>query len=129
MKLTRDLFLSATPTTMAKSIRSKAKRSFRAKKREDGIYAATEAARLQRLTTKLAVITSGDADEEVPQIGKEDMPGWCWLVTLGVLDPDDITAESMAALVHGNEGRGGQRHGGAAVSKSFNPIFKSTLSL
>lgn len=117
---------------MAKSIRSKAKRSFRAKKREDGVYAATEAARLQRLTTKLAVITSKDADEEVPQIGKEDMPGWCWFVTLGVLDPDDITTESMAALIHadtGLKGRGREEHSRAEVSKNFNPLFKSTLSL
>jgi len=114
---------------MAKSIRSKAKRSFRAKKREDGIYAATEAARLQRLTTKLAVVTSKDAEEEVPQIGKEDMPGWCWFATLGVLDPDDITTESMAALAYMGKGRGGQRHGGAEISKGSNPFFKSTFSL
>ncbi|KAF7776381.1 hypothetical protein Agabi119p4_4774 [Agaricus bisporus var. burnettii] len=38
---------------MAKSTRSKVKRSFRNKKRETGVYAATEAARLQRLNLKL----------------------------------------------------------------------------
>ncbi|KAK0206313.1 hypothetical protein DFS33DRAFT_1313892 [Desarmillaria ectypa] len=46
---------------MAKSLRSKTKREFRSKKREDGIYAATEAARLHRLNAKLmAVISDGD---------------------------------------------------------------------
>ncbi|KAH9951798.1 hypothetical protein B0H21DRAFT_717619 [Amylocystis lapponica] len=38
---------------MAKSTRSKVKRHFRAKKREEGVYAAAEAARLNRLHTKL----------------------------------------------------------------------------
>ncbi|KAL4076043.1 hypothetical protein J3A83DRAFT_4357167 [Scleroderma citrinum] len=38
---------------MAKSLRSKTKRAFRAKKRDSGVYAATEAARLNRLNTKL----------------------------------------------------------------------------
>ncbi|KAI6003840.1 hypothetical protein EDD15DRAFT_2191862 [Pisolithus albus] len=42
---------------MAKSLRSKAKRAFRAKKRTEGVYAATEAARLNRLNTILAGIS------------------------------------------------------------------------
>jgi len=43
---------------MAKSIRSKAKRAFRAKKRVDGVYAATHAARLQRLHAKIDAIVA-----------------------------------------------------------------------
>ncbi|EIW62080.1 uncharacterized protein TRAVEDRAFT_117305 [Trametes versicolor FP-101664 SS1] len=52
---------------MAKSTRSKVKRSFRAKKRTDGVYAAVEAARLNRLHNKLKAIATTDlevADEE-----------------------------------------------------------------
>lgn len=50
---------------MAKSTRSKVKRAFRAKKREQGVYAATEAARLARLHQKLRGIASTDADGDV----------------------------------------------------------------
>ncbi|KAJ8585295.1 hypothetical protein M405DRAFT_844584 [Rhizopogon salebrosus TDB-379] len=48
---------------MAKSTRSKVKRSFRAKKREEGVYAVTEAARLHRLNSKLTAKI--DEDEEL----------------------------------------------------------------
>ncbi|KAG1832925.1 hypothetical protein EV424DRAFT_1469193 [Suillus variegatus] len=52
---------------MAKSTRSKVKRSFRAKKRDEGVYAATEAARLQRLNSKLmAKIDHGDEELAEP---------------------------------------------------------------
>ncbi|KAH8999373.1 hypothetical protein EDB92DRAFT_2100819 [Lactarius akahatsu] len=47
---------------MAKSTRSKVKRAFRAKKRTEGVYAATEAARLQRLNAKLRALTAVGAD-------------------------------------------------------------------
>lgn len=50
---------------MAKSTRSKVKRSFRAKKRDEGVYAATEAARLQRLNSKLTAKI--DEDEELAE--------------------------------------------------------------
>ncbi|KAF8164974.1 hypothetical protein B0H34DRAFT_779979 [Crassisporium funariophilum] len=50
---------------MAKSMRSKVKRSFRSKKRETGVYAATEAARLHRLNSKLVQITKKDTDGDV----------------------------------------------------------------
>ena len=61
---------------MGKSIRSKAKRSFRAKKREDSVYAAVHAARLNRLHKKLMEITLTDADgdaeiEEVSEFEDE----------------------------------------------------------
>ncbi|KAI0002988.1 hypothetical protein BJV74DRAFT_709397, partial [Russula compacta] len=43
---------------MAKSTRSKVKRAFRAKKRTEGVFAATEAARLQRLNAKLRALAT-----------------------------------------------------------------------
>jgi len=49
---------------MAKSTRSKVKRAFRAKKRTEGVYAAMEAARLQRLNAKLCALTTAGVDEE-----------------------------------------------------------------
>ncbi|KAG5339212.1 hypothetical protein C0989_005193 [Termitomyces sp. Mn162] len=51
---------------MAKSIRSKTKRTFRNKKREDSVYAVTEAARLHRLNSKLTAIVSKDSEGDVP---------------------------------------------------------------
>ncbi|GAW01863.1 hypothetical protein LENED_003484 [Lentinula edodes] len=47
---------------MAKSLRSKVKRDFRSKKREAGVYAAAEAARLHRLNAKLGAVVSKDKD-------------------------------------------------------------------
>ena len=66
---------------MAKSLRSKVKRSYRAKKRADGVYAATEAARLQRLNAKLLALSTNDrgSTEEVSGDDGDDevMPGEC----------------------------------------------------
>jgi len=71
---------------MAKSLRSKVKRAFRAKKREEGIYAAIHAARLQRLHAKIDAIAgapkpvhdevledveNAEGDEEV----QDEIPG------------------------------------------------------
>ncbi|QRV76038.1 hypothetical protein RhiJN_04053 [Ceratobasidium sp. AG-Ba] len=59
---------------MAKSMRSKSKRSFRRTKRETGVYAAAEAARLQRLNEKLVAKVNADKDgdaameEEVEEV-------------------------------------------------------------
>jgi hypothetical protein len=89
---------------MAKSLRSKVKRDFRSKKREAGVYAATEAARLARLNAKLLSTVSKDKKEftEKDAEGDEDnMPGWCWFATFGLLDPHDITVESMGSLTTG----------------------------
>lgn len=84
---------------MAKSTRSKVKRSFRNKKRETGVYAATEAARLQRLNLKLQqTIKSkeeGEADAD-PMEATTDNPGWSWFVRLGMLDPSDITLDNLS---------------------------------
>ncbi|KAF9246974.1 hypothetical protein BU15DRAFT_84553 [Melanogaster broomeanus] len=51
---------------MAKSIRSKVKRSFRAKKRETGKYAVADAARLNRLNAKLVAVKEKDRDGDTP---------------------------------------------------------------
>jgi hypothetical protein len=92
---------------MAKSIRSKAKRTFRSKKRDSGVYAATEAARLHRLNAKLVSVASKDKEEDVLiqdlEGGEDGMPGWCWFATLGLLDANDITFESMDVLTNGGE--------------------------
>ncbi|KAH7930305.1 hypothetical protein BV22DRAFT_1055231 [Leucogyrophana mollusca] len=56
---------------MAKSTRSKVKRSFRSKKRETGVYAATVAARLNRLNAKLVSIASKDKDGDVVLEGED----------------------------------------------------------
>jgi len=82
---------------MAKSMRSKVKRAHRSKKRESGVYAATEAARLHRLNTRLLQITKMDATDIVKEAegeGEED-PGWCWFAFFGLLNPSDITLESL----------------------------------
>ncbi|KAF6762760.1 hypothetical protein DFP72DRAFT_876866 [Ephemerocybe angulata] len=50
---------------MAKSLRSKVKRSFRNKKREEGVYAAVHAARLQRLNSKLIETAKKDVNGDV----------------------------------------------------------------
>ena len=78
---------------MAKSLRSKVKRAFRSKKRESGIYAATEAARLDRLNARLLQTTKLDVTH-VAEGKSEDEgdSGWCWFACLGLLDP---TLENM----------------------------------
>ncbi|TFY65125.1 hypothetical protein EVJ58_g2195 [Rhodofomes roseus] len=93
---------------MAKSTRSKVKRHFRAKKRTEGVYAAAEAARLNRLHQKLKVLTTHDKDgdveipeEAVDSFGDEEgaqQPGWYWFANLGLFDPADVTTEGMQAM-------------------------------
>jgi hypothetical protein len=88
---------------MAKSTRSKVKRSFRSKKREDSVYAATAAARVHRLSAKLRAIASieegnaGAMDED--EEGRDQSPGWSWFAAFGLLDADDISADIMGASV------------------------------
>ncbi|KIM23697.1 hypothetical protein M408DRAFT_332188 [Serendipita vermifera MAFF 305830] len=61
---------------MAKSTRSKSKRSFRRAKREEyekSTYAATHAARLQRLNQKLSTIAQASTSTtSIPQLGGEE---------------------------------------------------------
>lgn len=88
---------------MAKSLRSKVKRDFRSKKREAGVYAAAEAARLHRLNAKLGAVVSKDKDgddaleDNIPDAA--GVPGSCWLAAFGLLDPDDISPGSMNFFV------------------------------
>lgn len=86
---------------MAKSTRSKVKRSFRSKKRESGVYAATEAARLQRLNQNLRHAMGKDRDGDMKvdlvQGNPEDL-GWCWFACFGMLDPDDINPSNLSSL-------------------------------
>lgn len=77
---------------MAKSIRSKAKRSFRAKKREEGVYAATAAARLERLNSKLVATVNSEAPLHSDNEDEDSIPGW---LMFGLVDAEDITVESM----------------------------------
>lgn len=100
---------------MAKSIRSKTKRFYRAKKREDSVYAAVHAARLNRLHRKLKEITltdkEGDVDvEEVSQFSDDEgtkMQGRCprpfalSYTVFGLLNPEDLMVESV---YYGNRG-------------------------
>jgi len=60
---------------MAKSLRSKVKRAYRAKKREDGVYAATHAARLQRLHAKIDAIVVAPKPIHDEILGDEDAEG------------------------------------------------------
>lgn len=99
-------------TRMAKSTRSKVKRSFRAKKRSEGVYAATEAARLHRLSSKLKVLTTTDKDGDVPLEDDVEQEGWTdeqkgekcdcdgFFVWLGVVEElgGEVGVESLRAL-------------------------------
>ncbi|GJJ07357.1 hypothetical protein Clacol_001558 [Clathrus columnatus] len=55
---------------MAKSLRSKTKRSFRRVKRESGTYAVADATRLERLSSKLhqKIVTDKDGDVSIDEI-------------------------------------------------------------
>jgi len=58
---------------MAKSMRSKTKRAFRRTKREAGVFAAADAARLERLSKKLADKVVADKDGDAPmEAGTEE---------------------------------------------------------
>ena len=107
---------------MAKSTRSKVKRAFRAKKRTEGVFAAVEAARLQRLNAKLRALTTagvnddnddgrqetGNRKEEVEEGDPEGegdeqgqdvrMSGSCWFAALGLLDHLDVSPAAMHRL-------------------------------
>lgn len=92
---------------MAKSIRSKSKRTYRNKKREDSVYAAAEAARLHRLNSKLAAVVSKDSGgvQGEEEEGEDFIPGWCWFATFGLLDSSNITVEIMDTFSKGGPGR------------------------
>lgn len=95
---------------MAKSTRSKVKRAFRAKKRTEGVFAAAEAARLQRLNAKLRALTSTapavaggeEGGDSGPGSGEKeqhvDMPGSCWFTAFGLLDHQEISPALLQSL-------------------------------
>jgi hypothetical protein len=60
---------------MAKSMRSKTKRSFRRTKRESGVFAAADAARLERLNRRLAAKVSADKDGDAPMGEEQEAEG------------------------------------------------------
>ncbi|TFK27077.1 hypothetical protein FA15DRAFT_238595 [Coprinopsis marcescibilis] len=80
---------------MAKSLRSKVKRSFRAKKREEGVYAVSAAARLQRLNSKLLEIAKKDVERDPQDEEEGDVPGWlinalAFMPNVHSLQPQDL---------------------------------------
>ncbi|KAJ7507561.1 hypothetical protein B0H11DRAFT_1967687 [Mycena galericulata] len=92
---------------MAKSTRSKVKRSFRSKKRETGIYAATEAARLNRLHAKLNSVASAPAQiDEEGMDDDEDLPaGEVNADSILETDSMQVDAESSKKIsTHGPRG-------------------------
>ena len=94
---------------MAKSLRSKTKRAFRSKKRQEGVYAAAAAGRLHRLNAKLQQVTKKDLDGDVrfkEEENQEEEPGWCWFATFGLLDPNDVTLDSLESLSTGRRSYG-----------------------
>ncbi|KAF5393983.1 hypothetical protein D9757_000206 [Collybiopsis confluens] len=103
---------------MAKSLRSKVKREFRSKKREAGVYAAAEAGRLHRLNAKLLTVASKDngGDEVLNDEPTEtiDTSGSLWLTAFSLMDPDNITADSMSWLAHA-------MHADASCSQTNHP--------
>jgi len=89
---------SLLQSSMAKSLRSKTKRAFRAKKREEGVYAAAHAARLDRLHAKIEAIVAAPRpvrDENLEDVenveGEEDIPedemagGWQFVLFFMVM--------------------------------------------
>lgn len=86
---------------MAKSIRAKTKRAFRRVKRESGVFAAADAARLHRLSAKLRaklgtdqegdVIIPAAIEDAVEQT--ETTGGWYWFAMFGLVDPDALRAD------------------------------------
>lgn len=87
---------------MAKSTRSKVKRTFRAKKRTQGVFAVADAARLQRLNAKLHALTTTTAIAEGGEGEKEqqdvDLPGSSWFAAFGLLNHQDINPTLMQSL-------------------------------
>lgn len=106
---------------MAKSTRSKVKRSFRRSKREvaTSAYHAIDAARLERLSAKLRSKFDDDAAEQdgddsevamkdvVEDVDEAGMPiGWLDFAVFGLIDHDEISfarpfgRQSSASMAH-----------------------------
>lgn len=99
---------------MAKSLRSKSKRSFRSKKRDSGKYAVADAARLNRLNAKLAAVKEKDRPVVAPldtaeEVAEEDHLEGSYdpealFAYLGLLHPRCVTPQNLA-LFFGSEER------------------------
>ncbi|CAG8728798.1 5221_t:CDS:1, partial [Acaulospora colombiana] len=93
---------------MAKSTRSKTKRAYRKVKREDSVYAVAHAARLDRLSKKLADIANVTEPSTHPEKDDDsseerldmDEQGWPIFALFGLIDPDDI---SIFTIGHDDE--------------------------
>ena len=89
---------------MAKSTRSKVKRAYRAKKRDDSVYAAIEAARLERLSSKLRAVRDADQEGDVELADDVEgekstpAPGSSWFLLLGLVDHRDVNLESLERM-------------------------------
>jgi len=86
---------------MAKSLRSKSKRSFRSKKRESGKYAVADAARLDRLNARLVVVKEKDRPHVAPLDTAEDQPQGSYdsealFAYLGLLHLRCVTPQNLA---------------------------------
>ena len=98
---------------MAKSIRSKVKRSFRSNKRESGKYAVADAARLNRLHAKLAAVKDKDRPIVAPLDSAEEMVAddqlggsydiEAFFAWLGLLHPRCVTPQNLARFGFGKE--------------------------
>ncbi|KAH7887941.1 hypothetical protein F5I97DRAFT_1935979 [Phlebopus sp. FC_14] len=97
---------------MAKSTRSKVKRAFRAKKRESGIYAATEAARLDRLNAKLSTVRNKEKEDDTPLVHAEGRDG------------DDRSQSSVKSSRVSTHGPRGSRREEWRKSKGMDPVPK-----
>ncbi|KAI0269247.1 hypothetical protein BC834DRAFT_820509 [Gloeopeniophorella convolvens] len=108
---------------MAKSTRSKVKRAFRAKKRTDGVFAAAEAARLQRLNAKVRGLATTEEQEgaeskewedaDADADADADMPG-----------ADNQPAQTSTGKISTHGPRGSRREQWR-VSKGMKPRPKS----
>jgi len=104
---------------MAKSMRSKSKRSFRRTKRETGVYAVTHAARIDRLSAKLVAKINQDADgdvkigEPLENGGSEEAVGCelldmfipgsdAWFSVIGLMDLSLFPGSSSSGCVFGS---------------------------
>ncbi|KIK30527.1 hypothetical protein PISMIDRAFT_638823 [Pisolithus microcarpus 441] len=112
---------------MAKSLRSKVKRAFRAKKRTEGVYAATEAARLNRLNTILAGISKqrreGSVAGDDPKTLELDSHGGSFTGRIHRLDPTFMAQAcpeiSNRVSTHGSRG---SRREDWRKSKGMDPV-------
>ena len=99
---------------MAKSTHSKVKRQYRAKNREEGVYAAVEDARLERLSaklvairdsTKISPIGEGDSKEDLEEEermqqveGENNEAGSFWCLGFSLLDPDNVSYDTLDCI-------------------------------